>query len=74
MPFRIAKGSLPPLRTVGQNYPIPLGDCAGRYRIEARLNFRHLPPVLLDKIGTPHLKHQLEVVVIDRYVGYVDVP
>ena len=70
--FRIAKGSLPPLRTMGQTYPAVLGDCAGRYQIDARLNFRHLPPALLDKVGVPHLKKQLEIVVIDRYVGYID--
>ncbi|MGB6042071.1 MAG: multiheme c-type cytochrome [Pirellulales bacterium] len=72
--FRIAKGSLPPLATIGQTYPVTLTD-PGAYRVDVRLNFRHLPPVLLDHLGTPHLKHLLETVVIDQrqtviHVGY----
>lgn len=66
--FRVAKGSLLPLDTMGQHYPIRLPDCPGDYVVRARLNFRHLPPNLLDAIGTPHLKHLLEVVVIDEQV------
>lgn len=64
--FRIAKGSLPPLGTMGQTYPVRLpGNCVGEYTVAASLNFRNLPPTLLDHIGTPHLKHLLEIVVID---------
>jgi len=62
--FRIAKGSLPPLKTLGRSYPIHLPDCDGTCTISVRLNFRHLPPVLFDVIGTPHLKRQLEIVTI----------
>ncbi len=69
--FRIAKGSLPPLETIGQNYPVRLPDCPGEYTWSVRLNFRHLPPTLLDHIGTPHLKHLLEVVVIDECEGVI---
>ncbi|MCA9246703.1 MAG: hypothetical protein KDA42_06295 [Planctomycetales bacterium] len=71
--FRVAKASLPPLATMGRNYPIRLPDCPGPYLLEVRLNFRHLPPTLLDAIGTPHLKHLLEIVVIDEYRGVVTV-
>lgn len=67
--FRIAKGSLPPLATIGHTYPVRLPDCPGVYTYAVRLNFRHLPPTLLDHIGTPHLKHLLEVVVIDECEG-----
>ncbi len=65
--FRIAKGSLPPLQTVGQTYPVKLPDCAGQYRLLVRLNYRNLPPALFDKIGISHLKHLIETVVIDEY-------
>ncbi len=70
--FRLAKGSIPPLGTIGQNYPVHLPQ-AGTYVVDARLNFRHLPPVLLDEIGIPHLKHLLEIVVVDsaRHVIHV---
>lgn len=71
--FRIAKGSLPPLATVGQTYPIHLPDMPGNYSVDVRLNFRHLPPVLLDHIGTPHLKHLLEIVVIDQHRSVIQV-
>lgn len=64
--FRVAKSSLPPLSSAGRNYPVTLPRRAGDYRVRVRLNFRHLPPVLLDKIGLPHLKHLLEVVVLDE--------
>ncbi|MEO1972431.1 MAG: multiheme c-type cytochrome [Pirellulaceae bacterium] len=65
--FRIAKYSLPPLRAAGRVYPIKLSGVCGWYRLQVRLNFRQLPPILLDHIGTPHLKHLLEIVVIDEY-------
>lgn len=72
--FRIAKGSLPPLGTIGQTYPVPLPDgCCGQFTVEAKLNFRHLPPTLLDHIGTPHLKHLLEIVVIDSQTAAIEV-
>jgi hypothetical protein len=65
--FRIAKGSIPPLGTIGRTYPICLPADCGDLVLEVRLNFRHLPPALLDGIGVPHLKHLLQVVVIDEY-------
>jgi len=69
--LRIAKGRLPPLQTMGQTYAIRLPDCAGTYLLDVRLNFRHLPPALLDHIGTPHLKHLLEIVVIDQFEALI---
>ncbi len=71
--FRVAKGSLLPLATVKHSYPIRLPERPGLYRVYVRLNFRHLPPVLLDKIGVPHLKHQLETVVIDSKECFIQV-
>lgn len=71
--FRIAKGSLPPLQTVGQSYPIRLTDCPGNHTLIVRLNYRHLPPALFDKIGVSHLKHLLETVVIDEYQCVISV-
>lgn len=72
--FRIAKGSLPPLTTMGQAYPIqiPTGRL-GDYLLEARLNFRHIPPTLMDHIGIPHLKHLLEIVELDRRQAVIQV-
>ncbi len=69
--FRLSKGSLPPLKRRSKSYPVRIGDCAGTYTVDVRLNFRHLPPALLDHIGTPHLKHLLEVVVMDQYQGVI---
>jgi hypothetical protein len=71
--FRVAKGSLAPLRIMGKTYPVMLGKIPGNYLIDVRLNFRHLPPVLLDDIGTPHLKRQLEIVVIDHHRQFIRV-
>lgn len=71
--FRIAKGSIPPLQTVGHTYPVKLPDCAGQYTLVVRLNYRNLPPALFDKIGVSHLKHLLETVVIDEYRCVIDV-
>ncbi len=71
--FRVGKTSLPPLRTMGQSYALPKLACAGPYIVAVRLNFRHLPPTLLDHVGTPHLKHLLEVVVIDSYEAVIAV-
>jgi len=71
--FRIAKGSLAPLSKQGQTYPVQLPDQPGEYYVEIRLNFRHLPPTLLDHVGTPHLKHLLEVVVLDKWCGHIEV-
>lgn len=64
--FRVAKASLPPLRTIGKKYPVRPPAGARMCYVTVRLNFRHLPPTLLDHIGVPHLKKQLEVVVIDE--------
>jgi hypothetical protein len=69
--FRIAKGNVPPLKTLGQTYPIHLPARPGCYTVSVQLNFRNLPPTLLDHIGVPHLKHLLEVVVIDEYQGTI---
>lgn len=71
--FRIAKGSLAPLATQGKHYPIDLPNCPGIYTVDVRLNFRHIPPTLMDHIGVPHLKHLLEVVEIDRYQSVLQV-
>lgn len=70
--FRIAKGSLPPLKTLGQTYPVRLDAC-GVYTIYVKLRFRHLPPTLLDHIGTPHLKGQLQVIDMATYCGRIRV-
>lgn len=70
--FRIAKGSLPPLQSIGKTYPVRVKQ-AGKYYLTARLNLRHLPPTLLDHIGTPHLKHLLETVIIDEYQSVIHV-
>ncbi|MFN3149779.1 multiheme c-type cytochrome [Bremerella sp.] len=71
--FRIAKGSLAPLSKQAQTYPVRLPNVPGTYTVTARLNFRHLPPTLLDRIGTPHLKHLLEVVVLQEWCGTIEV-
>jgi len=71
--FRIAKGSLPPLETIGRYYPIHLPRQAGPYHVDVRLNYRHIPPALMDRIGIPHLKHLLEIVVIDRRTAVIHV-
>ncbi len=65
--FRIAKGNLPPLAARVKAYPIDLPECPGVYTVDVRLNYRHIPPTLLDHIGIPHLKHLLEIVEIDRF-------
>lgn len=71
--FRLAKSSLPPLKTLRQVYPIRLPNRPGYYRLDVKLNFRHFPPALFDRIGTPHLKHLLEVVEIDRHQSIIEV-
>ncbi len=71
--FRVAKSSLPPLATAGRDYPVRLPKFPGEYSVRVRLNYRHIPPVLLDKIGIPHLKHLLEVVVIDEFEAVIRV-
>lgn len=65
--FRLAKASLRPLATASRNYRVRLPNAPGNYRLRVRLNYRNLPPSLLDKIGVPHLKHLLETVVIDEH-------
>ena len=69
--FRVAKASLPPLQTAGRRYPVHLPDLPGDYSVQVRLNYRHLPPALLDEIGVAHLKPLLEIVVIDQYSGRI---
>lgn len=71
--FRVAKSSLPPLQSAHRTYPVRLGAGPGTYRVFVRLNYRHLPPALFDKIGIPHLKHLLQVVTIDHYEGGITV-
>ncbi len=71
--FRVSKSSLPPLRARTQRYPVRLSKCNGRHTVNVCLNYRHLPPSLLDHIGTPHLKHLLEIVVLDQYQGIISV-
>ena len=71
--FRISKGSLAPLSTVSKKYAITLPEQAGNYCLRVRLNYRHLPPHLMDEIGTPHLKPLLETVIIDQHEGVIRV-
>lgn len=71
--FRVAKASLPPLQTIRRQYPVRMpsrGDCV---TVEARLNFRNLPPALFDRIGLGHLKHLLEIVVLDSATTQIQV-
>ncbi len=70
---RIAKGSLAPLRTKRKTFPIKLPALCGNYQLTVRLNFRNMPPALLDAIGAKGLKHLLEVVVINEYQATVQV-
>lgn len=69
--FRIAKGSLPPLKSLGHTYPVHLPERCGDYSVQIRLRFRNLPPHLLDYVGVPHLKKQLEIVDLDQYQGTI---
>jgi hypothetical protein len=71
--FRISKGSIAPLSTVSKKYSVVLPDCTGEYCLRVRLNYRHLPPHLMDEIGTPHLKPLLETVVIDQHDAVIRV-
>lgn len=66
--FRLAKGSLPPLEVFRKTYRfVPASP--GRYQARAQVNFRHLPPSLLDHIGIPELSHLLDVLVLDDWQG-----
>jgi hypothetical protein len=71
--FRISKGSIAPLSTVSRQYPIRIPEQTGDYCLRVRLNYRHLPPQLMDEIGTPHLKPLLETVVIDEHDAIIRV-
>ncbi|MDA1162509.1 MAG: multiheme c-type cytochrome [Planctomycetota bacterium] len=71
--FRISKGSIAPLSTVSRSYAIRLPEQAGDYCLRVRLNYRHLPPHLMDEIGTPHLKPLLETVNIDQHDSVIQV-
>ena len=71
--LRIAKGSLSPLATMKKHYPIDLPDCPGRYTVDVRLNFRHMPPALMDHVGVPHLKHLLEIVELEHFQSVLHV-
>jgi hypothetical protein len=65
--FRVARESLSPLKTLGQNYPVPIPSMPGVYHVDVRVNFRHLEPTLFDQSGIPHLKHLLEIVPIAEH-------
>ena len=71
MEFESQRGVCLPYRRLVPT-PVLLPGDTGDYRVGVRLNFRHLPPVLFDHIGIPHLKHLLEVV-IDEYQGTIEV-
>ncbi len=71
--LRVGKASLPPLGTQGHDYPVRFPAKPGPCRLQVRLKFRHLPPALLDEIGTPQLKRLLEAVVIDEFDKTIDV-
>ncbi|MBI1313890.1 hypothetical protein GC176_21565 [bacterium] len=71
--FRISKGSLPPLSTVNRDYAVRLPKTPGDYHVRVRLNYRHIPPHLMDEIGAPHLKHLLETVVLDEFESTLNV-
>ena len=67
--FRIAKGSLAPLKTMGRKYPVDLPPIEGEYTVHAKLNFRHLPPVLLDNIGACRVTSDYDADRLDALVG-----
>ena len=69
--LRLAKASLPPLGSREKNYSVVMPRQSGVYHLHVRLNFRHLPPALLDHVGTPHLKSALEVVMLQEYHGKI---
>ncbi|MGZ0171950.1 MAG: hypothetical protein ACKVHE_20595, partial [Planctomycetales bacterium] len=71
--FRISKGSIAPLSTVSRKYSITIPYNVGKYCLRVRLNYRHLPPHLMDEIGTPHLKPLLETVIIDQHDSVIQV-
>jgi len=71
--FRISKGSIAPLSTVSRKYAITIPDQPGDYCLRVRLNYRHLPPHLMDEIGVPHLKPLLETVNIDQHDSVIRV-
>jgi hypothetical protein len=72
-PFRISKGSLPPLSTVHRKYPVELPLQSGEYPVRVQLLYRHIPPHLMDEIGLPQLKHLLETVVLDEFKSIITV-
>ncbi|QDU95753.1 multiheme c-type cytochrome [Lignipirellula cremea] len=71
--FRVSKGSLRPLETRTKVFPVVMPPCVGPCTVSVKLNFRHLPPSLLDHIGTPHLKHLLEIVEIESHQSVIEV-
>ncbi len=64
--FRVQKSSLTPFGSADQTYRVPV-TAPGDYHVQVRLLFRHLPPRLLDEIGIPQLKPQLEAVVVGEF-------
>ncbi|MDA7978909.1 MAG: hypothetical protein MPJ50_09095 [Pirellulales bacterium] len=68
--FRIQKSSLPPFGKASNTYRFAVPQ-AGDYLLQVKLLFRHLPPKLLDEIGIPHLKPQLEAVVVDEFESVI---
>ncbi|MBM82250.1 MAG: hypothetical protein CMJ78_16920 [Planctomycetaceae bacterium] len=71
--FRMGKSSLPANATMGKSYPVRIPNTCGEYNVRVRLNYRHLPPNLFDKLGVAHLKKLLQVVVIDEYQTSINV-
>lgn len=71
--MRIQKTNLPPLATRKNTYPFRAPSTPQRLNYTVGLRYRHLPPHLLDKIGVPDLKKQLEVVTIDQVRGVIEV-
>lgn len=71
--FRIAKASLPPLQAVRRNYRVAVPCDTTHLAVAVRLQFRHLPPDLLDYVGVPQLKPLLEIVIVDQYEALIPV-
>lgn len=67
--LRVHKTSLPPGASRTSSYRFHAPKLPQRCSYHVRLLFRHLPPHLLDKIGVPHLKPPLEIVIIDEVAG-----
>ncbi|HND54546.1 MAG TPA: multiheme c-type cytochrome, partial [Pirellulaceae bacterium] len=71
---RIARNAISPLGHVTQTYPLPLVPGGGPYFVRVRLNYRHLEPAMLGAIGAPHLKKQIQTVVLAEWTDWVPMP